>query len=248
MLEICRGPTHSRQKSSFFFIKALAYIDAVVQSLYRRCIAVVSPFDETLYRRSPTKQRRAAFHHSKMRCSLVLLILPGMAATDNAICAVMEPLMDGLDSLPGMSCSCEGDGTLSNIGGDAECALEIAPPDVDALKSMITSSYFLKLDLGTTVRPCEMPAMAELAGGLYLPQLSSETADSALDTALSAAIDGLSPTETEDASPPPAGSISASLSSRASLPTFRAPSSFRAFFLPRRSYAVFWWPLTPQLQ
>ena len=30
--------------------------------------------------------------------------------------------------------------------------------NINALKNMSTSSYFLKLSLGTTVRPCEVPA------------------------------------------------------------------------------------------
>lgn len=102
-----------------------------------------------------------------MRCALLLLFLPGMAATDNAICAVMSPLMVGLDSAPGMSCSCIGDGTNLNIGGDSKCVIEIGPPPVDALNDLK-----FKIDLGTTVRPCDMPAKAELAGGIYLPQLS----------------------------------------------------------------------------
>ena len=102
-----------------------------------------------------------------MRCALLLLFLPGMAATDNAICAVMSPLMVGLDSAPGMSCSCISDGTNLNIGGDSKCVIEIGPPPVDALNDLK-----FKIDLGTTVRPCDMPAKAELAGGIYLPQLS----------------------------------------------------------------------------
>ena len=130
-----------------------------------------------------------------MRCALLLLFLPGMAATDNAICAVMSPLMVGLDSAPGMSCSCISDGTNLNIGGDSKCVIEIGPPPIDALNDLK-----FKIDLGTTVRPCDMPAKAELAGGIYLPQLSQSCSstfgsctspDETLDAAVSTAIDAL---------------------------------------------------------
>ena len=117
-----------------------------------------------------------------MLCTLLLFLLPGMTATDNAICAVMSPLISCMDSVPGMKCSCVSDGTALNAGGDAQCEIEIGPPPFDALKNMI-----IKIQMDTTVRPCAEPAMAALGGGITLPQLSG-SADTALDTAVSTAI------------------------------------------------------------
>ena len=104
-----------------------------------------------------------------MRSALLLFLLPGLAATDNAICAVLSPFIDGLDAVPGLSCSCKSDGTGLNIGGDAECELAIEPPEgVDALKDMKITFH-----AGTTVRPCATPATASVEAGITLPTLSS---------------------------------------------------------------------------
>ena len=89
--------------------------------------------------------------HASTRSALLLALLPGLAATDNAICKVLSPLIDSLDSVPGLSCSCVSDGTGVNIGGDAECDFEFGPPPVDALKDMV-----IKFHAGTTVRPLSL--------------------------------------------------------------------------------------------
>ena len=104
-----------------------------------------------------------------MRSALLLFLLPGLAATDNAICAMLSPLIDGLDdAVPDLSCSCKSAGTASKIGGDAKCALTIGPPEVEGLEDMkITFS------VGTTVQPCATPAMASVEAGITLPMLSS---------------------------------------------------------------------------
>ena len=97
-----------------------------------------------------------------MRSALLLFLLPGLAATDNAICAVLSPFIDGLDALPLLSCSCKSDGTALNIGGDAECDLAIGPPTgVEALKDMKITFH-----AGTTVRPCATPATASIVAGI----------------------------------------------------------------------------------
>ena len=104
-----------------------------------------------------------------MQSALLLFLLPGLAATDNAICAVLSSAIKSLESVPGLSCSCKSDGTASNIGGDAECDLKIGPPPgVDALKDMKITFH-----AGTTVRPCAKPAMASVVAGISLPVLSS---------------------------------------------------------------------------
>ena len=140
-----------------------------------------------------------------MLCTLLLFLLPGMTATDNAICAVMSPLISGMDSVPDMTCSCVSDGTALDAGGDAQCELQIGPPPLSALEDMI-----IKIHMDTTVRPCAEPAMAALSGGITLPQLSQArfcntggscqtscfvgsctSADETLDAAVSAAIQAL---------------------------------------------------------
>ena len=103
-----------------------------------------------------------------MRPALFLFLLPGLAATDNAICAVLSPLIDGLDSVPGLDCSCVSDGTALNVGGDAVCDLEVGPPEVDGLEELIITFH-----AGTTVRPCATPATASVEVGITLPVLSS---------------------------------------------------------------------------
>jgi len=103
-----------------------------------------------------------------MRSALLLFLLPGLAATDNAICAVLSPAIKSLDSVPGLECSCESDGTASNIGGDAECDLTFGPPPVEALQDMKITFH-----AGTTVRPCATPATASVQVGISLPVLSS---------------------------------------------------------------------------
>ena len=88
--------------------------------------------------------------HAATRSALLLALLPGLAATDNAICKVLSPFINELESVPGLSCSCESDGTGVNIGGDAECDFTFGPPpNIDALKDMK-----IKFHAGTTVRPC----------------------------------------------------------------------------------------------
>ena len=106
--------------------------------------------------------------HATTRSALLLALLPGLAATDNAICKVLSPLIDSLDSVPGLSCSCVSDGTGVNIGGDAECDFEFGPPPVDDLKDMV-----IKFHAGTTVRPCAEPAVASVQAGITLPSPSS---------------------------------------------------------------------------
>ena len=103
-----------------------------------------------------------------MRSALLLFLLPGLAATDNAICAVLSPAIKKLDSVPGLECSCESDGTASNIGGDAECDLTFGPPPVVGLQDMKITFH-----AGTTVRPCATPATASVVAGISLPVLSS---------------------------------------------------------------------------
>ena len=106
-----------------------------------------------------------------MRSALLLFLLPGLAATDNAICAVLSPLITELDAVPGLSCTCKSDGTALNIGGDAECDLAIGPPTgVDALEDMK-----ITLHAGTTVRPCATSATASVVAGITLPKISSTT-------------------------------------------------------------------------
>ena len=104
-----------------------------------------------------------------MRSALLLFLLPGLAATDNAVCKVLSPLIDGLDAVPGLECSCVSDGTALNIGGDAECDLVIGPPPrVEALKDMKITFH-----AGTTLRPCASPATASVVAGISLPMISS---------------------------------------------------------------------------
>ena len=121
-----------------------------------------------------------------MRSALLLFLLPGLAATDNAICAMLSPLIDGLDdAVPDLSCSCKSAGTASKIGGDAKCALTIGPPEVEGLEDMkITFS------VGTTVQPCATPAMASVEAGISLPGTGTE-ADSAIDTMVNTAVTAL---------------------------------------------------------
>jgi len=108
--------------------------------------------------------------HAATRSALLLALLPGLAATDNAICKVLTPFIEKLDdAVPGLSCSCKSDGTASNIGGDAECALEFGPPTgVDGLEDMV-----IKFHAGTTIRPCAEPATASVEAGITLPMMSS---------------------------------------------------------------------------
>ena len=103
------------------------------------------------------------------RSALLLALLPGLAATDNAICKVLSPLIDELTSKTPLTCSCVSDGTGLNIGGDAECSIKIGPPPLDALKDMK-----IEFHAGTTVRPCATPATASVEAGITLPVLSSE--------------------------------------------------------------------------
>jgi hypothetical protein len=105
-----------------------------------------------------------------MRSALLLFLLPGLAATDNAICAVLSPFIDKLDdAVPDLSCSCKSDGTAANIGGDAECDFTFGPPPgVDGLEDMKITFH-----AGTTVRPCATPATASVEAGITLPMLSS---------------------------------------------------------------------------
>ena len=105
-----------------------------------------------------------------MRSALLLFLLPGLAATDNAICAVLSPFIDKLDdAVPGLSCSCKSDGTAANIGGDAECDFTFGPPPgVDGLEDMKITFH-----AGTTVRPCAAPATASVEAGITLPMISS---------------------------------------------------------------------------
>ena len=118
-----------------------------------------------------------------MRSALLLFLLPGVTAVDNAVCKVLSPGIAALDSVDGLECSCVSDGTALNMGGDAKCHLEIGPPPgVEALAAMK-----IKLDLGTTIQPCAMPATASLEGGIVLPQLSGSP-DTILDEMVAAAI------------------------------------------------------------
>ena len=104
-----------------------------------------------------------------MRSALLLFLLPGLEATDNAVCKVLSSFIDGLNSAPSLSCSCKSDGTALNIGGDAECDLAFGPPTgVEALKDMKITFH-----AGTTLRPCATPAMASVEAGITLPTLSS---------------------------------------------------------------------------
>ena len=102
------------------------------------------------------------------RSALLLALLPGLAATDNAICKVLSPLINDLTSKTPLTCSCVSDGTGLNIGGDAECDIEIGPPPVDALAGMK-----IKFHAGTTVRPCATPATVSVEAGITLPSPSS---------------------------------------------------------------------------
>ena len=122
-----------------------------------------------------------------MRSALLLFLLPGLAATDNAICAVLSPVIKKLDDAPGLSCTCKSDGTALNIGGDAECDLAIGPPTgVEALKDMKITFH-----AGTTVRPCATPATASVVAGITLPVPSSASLDEGIDTMVSTAITAL---------------------------------------------------------
>ena len=103
------------------------------------------------------------------RSAVLLALLPGLAATDNAICKVLSPFIDGLDSNTPLSCSCVSDGTGLDIGGDAECSIKIGPPPLKALEDMKITFH-----AGTTVRPCATPATASVEAGITLPVLSSE--------------------------------------------------------------------------
>ena len=126
------------------------------------------------------------------RSALLLALLPGLAATDNAICKVLSPLINELDSVPGLSCSCVSDGTGVNIGGDAECDFEFGPPPVDALKDMV-----IKFHAGTTVRPCATPATASVHAGITLPTPSSTELDGSIDTMVETAVAELEKDEVE---------------------------------------------------
>lgn len=106
--------------------------------------------------------------HATTRSALLLALLPGLAATDNAICKVLSPLIDELDSKTPLTCSCVSDGTGLNIGGDAKCSIKIGPPPVNALKDMK-----IELHAGTTVRPCATPATVSVEAGITLPLPSS---------------------------------------------------------------------------
>ena len=123
-----------------------------------------------------------------MRSALLLFLLPGLAATDNAICAMLSPLIDGLDdAVPDLSCSCKSAGTASKIGGDAKCALTIGPPEVEGLEDMKITFH-----VGTTVWPCGTSAMASVKAEISLPNPGTGTeADSAIDTMVSTAVTAL---------------------------------------------------------
>eukprot|EP00964_Phaeocystis_antarctica_P024170 scaffold13544_cov67-Phaeocystis_antarctica.AAC.2 len=117
----------------------------------------------------PSDRATTTAPSASMRSALLLFLLPGLAATDNAVCKVLSSFIDGLNSAPGLSCSCKSDGTALNIGGDAECDLAFGPPTgVDALKDMKITFH-----AGTTVRPCATTATASLVAGISLPVLSS---------------------------------------------------------------------------
>ena len=121
--------------------------------------------------------------HASTRSALLLALLPGLAATDNAICKVLSPLIDRLDSNTPLTCSCVSDGTGLNIGGDAECDIEIGPPPVDALAGLK-----IKFHAGTTVRPCATPATVSVEAGITLPTPSSTELDGSIDTMVETAV------------------------------------------------------------
>ena len=89
-------------------------------------------------------------------------------SVDNAICKVLSPLINELDSKTPLDCSCVSDGTGLNIGGDAECSIKIGPPPLDALKDLK-----IEFHAGTTVRPCATPATVSVEAGITLPTPSS---------------------------------------------------------------------------
>ena len=130
--------------------------------------------------------------HASTRSALLLALLPGLAATDNAICRVLSPLIDRLDSNTPLTCSCVSDGTGLNIGGDAECDIEIGPPPLDALAGMV-----IKFHAGTTVRPCATPATASVQAGITLPTPSSTELDGSIDTMVETAVAELEKDEVE---------------------------------------------------
>ena len=121
--------------------------------------------------------------HATTPSALLLALLPGLAATDNAICKVLSPLINELDSNTPLTCSCVSDGTGLNIGGDAECSIEIGPPPVEALAGMK-----IKFHAGTTVRPCATPATVSVEAGITLPTPSSTELDASIDTMVETAV------------------------------------------------------------
>ena len=126
------------------------------------------------------------------RSALLLALLPGLAATDNAICKVLSPLITDLTSKTPLTCSCVSDGTGLNIGGDAECDIEIGPPPLEALADMK-----IKFHAGTTVRPCATPATASVHVGITLPTPSSTALDESIDTMVETAVAKLEKDEVE---------------------------------------------------
>ena len=137
-------------------------LDAFTEIEISRCLLQARAI--RLARGGPSPQMLAT-----TRSTLLLALLPGLAATDNAICKVLSPLIDELTSKTPLTCSCVSDGTGLNIGGDAECSIKIGPPPLDALKDMK-----IEFHAGTTVRPCATPATASVEAGITLPVLSSE--------------------------------------------------------------------------
>ena len=94
----------------------------------------------------------------------------------NAVCDLLSPGINTLNAVPGLACSCVGDGTNANIGGDAKCAIVLggSPPLPDVLKAIK-----LTFDVGTTVRPCGDPASASVSAGITVPVLQG-SADTTL--------------------------------------------------------------------
>ena len=120
----------------------------------------------------------------------------------NAVCDLLSPGINTLNAVPGLACSCVGDGTNANIGGDAKCAIVLggSPPLPDVLKAIK-----LTFDVGTTVRPCGDPASASVSAGITVPVLQG-SADTTLDTLIQGGVDAVNSGSGTATSPPPSSS------------------------------------------
>ena len=121
-----------------------------------------------------------------LRSLAFLLSLSATHASSSAICDVMNPALDALDSIEGLECSCVAD--ASHVGGTASCSVT-TPDESFNLGTFNFDVPRMTLRIETDVQPCGNPATVALQADLTLydvdPALNNliQTAVNAIDQA-----------------------------------------------------------------